>query len=311
MGWTHCPRSINLLDANSVAFRSQHDAFPKGSATGAFVTRYIYKTPFSMNLFAILTYLTSPQTTHQVTILHSAVNRAVEAVNRKETINGIAPEERSPLSEAAVVVAFFGWELVPSASFSRASIRPSSVALPSLPSSAMGNFHASPAQNRALVACQLCQRQVGLWTFTSAVNGHSSTPNSPSPSFSFSGPSLSRQFDVLKEHRPHCPFVVKSTYLPTISIPSRNASSNTPTSASQDLLRPLPFVEGWRALMSVISRSQWRRAVSSTNPGSSIVSTPVSEAGNPFEIVPQDQEVDEVKEIVKDVKSRHGGVSKW
>jgi hypothetical protein len=61
--------------------------------------------------------------------------------------------------------------------------------------------------------------------------------------------------------------------------------------------------------MSVISRSQWRRAVSSTNQGSSIVSTPASEAGNPFEIVPEDQEVDEVKEIVKDVKSRHGGVS--
>lgn len=235
----------------------------------------------------------------------------MEEVNRKETIKRIALEEDSPLSELAVVVAFFGWELVPPPSLSRASIRSSSVALPSLPSIKMGNSHVSPAQNRALVICQLCQRQVGLWTFKSTANGHSSTPNSPSPFCSLSGPNSSRQFDVLKEHRPHCPFVVKSTYLPTISIPSRDTSFNTPTSISQDLLRPLPFVEGWRALMSVISRSQWRRAVSSRNLGSSIVSTPVSEVRNPFEIVSQDQEVDEVKEIVKDVKSRHGGVSKW
>lgn len=41
----------------------------------------------------------------------------------------------------------------------------------------------------------------------------------------------------------------------------------------------------------------------------SSVSTPASEIGSPLEAANDDKEVDEVKEIVKDVKSRHGGVS--
>lgn len=62
--------------------------------------------------------------------------------------------------------------------------------------------------------------------------------------------------------------------------------------------------------MSVIARSQWRRAASTSLLGSSVVSTPASEIASPFDSIVEDQEVDEVKEIVKDVKARHGGVSR-
>jgi len=105
--------------------------------------------------------------------------------------------------------------------------------------------------------------------------------------------------------------VVKSTYLPTISLPSSKEPGN-PT--SMDSSHPHPFVEGWKALMSVVSRSYRRKTAGSKNPfgglSGSISNTLRDENDNDisFEAVSNESDVDQVSEIVKDVKSRHGGV---
>ena len=237
-----------------------------------------------------------PLTAHQTGILVAAVEGAQSDAIRKAAGGADASVEMSFLpDEIAVIVAFFGWD--------RSTPSASTTSTPG-PSSRMSSGLATPltsTSNRVMITCQLCQRQVGLWTF-SAVS-KSSTPSAPS------GPpkvQTGRQFDVLKEHRPHCPFVIKSTYLPTLSLPSKD--SETSTAAAE----PLPFVEGWKALMSVVSRSQWRRTAGTANPfggpPGSLPATPRSENDISFGVVQEDVTSDQVSEIVRDVKSRHGGV---
>jgi Rsm1-like len=205
--------------------------------------------------------------------------------------------------ETAVIVAFFGWDRYsPSAT--------TGTSTPGNSLSRMSSGLATPStstSNRVMITCELCQRQVGLWTFTAASKPTSpETPSAPGPQ----RVQKTRQFDVLKEHRPHCPYVVKTTYLPTISLPSKEIGSIATVDSSQTS----PFVEGWKALMSVISRSQWRRTAGSVNPfggpSNNVLDTPRSETGNEFsfETVPNEVDTDQVSEIVKDVRSRHGGV---
>jgi hypothetical protein len=213
--------------------------------------------------------------------------------------------------EIAIIIAFFGWDRsVPASStLSRTNSVAGSVGL--TPSQS-GPATPSISSGKTILTCQLCQRQVGLWSFGVAP-GPATPPSTPGRSTQ-----TQRQFDVLREHRPHCPYVVKSTYLPTVPVLSKDsAASSTPSTEmktipadSKNLLQPLPFVEGWRALMSVISRSQWRKAstqsVMARMLPPSLPATPQDERGTTFT---SSQETDEVSEIVNDVKTRHGGVS--
>ncbi|KAH7341748.1 C3HC zinc finger-like-domain-containing protein [Rhizoctonia solani] len=109
-----------------------------------------------------------------------------------------------------------------------------------------------------MIQCALCQRRVGLWTFVSPVppsqlpselvTGESvvpavvRTPPSPSP----------RPLDVLREHRTFCPYVIRTTPL---TIPNDE--------------EPSTEVEGWKAIIGIICRSQRRESAgegSTTSP---------------------------------------------
>ncbi|PVG04456.1 zf-C3HC-domain-containing protein [Serendipita vermifera] len=257
-----------------------------------------------------------PLSIQQISILVSAVESAQADMIRKR----VGGESGNPVDltslpgETAIIIAFFGWDRSLPASSNSAksnSVAGSLIPTPSQSGTATPNI----SSGKAIVTCQLCQRQVGLWSFGAASSQSilpPSTPGRPTPT--------QRHFDVLREHRPHCPYVVKSTYLPTAPMLNRDmVSSSTPSpdnkgtlrsSDSKNLLQPLPFVEGWRVLMSVISRSQWRKAstqslVAKMLPPSS-PATPQDERGPTLEAT-SSQEIDEVTEIVKDVKSRHGG----
>ncbi|KAF9522062.1 C3HC zinc finger-like-domain-containing protein [Crepidotus variabilis] len=145
-----------------------------------------------------------------------------------------------------------------------------------------------------LLQCELCQRRIGLWAFSTrklVVNGEGDTPSSPvteinstfgipgTPSTRPKKPLPQRAFDLLKEHRSYCPYTVKSTVIPSLSsppqattnipaTPSRSSlyiTSGSSTSISQITSRsslersssgiPVPgAVEGWRAVLMVVLR---------------------------------------------------------
>lgn len=77
-----------------------------------------------------------------------------------------------------------------------------------------------------------------------------------------------RQLDILREHRPYCPYVVRSTVLPTFPAPpsaaaqqrgdhrrSVSVASMASANSSTSQMNAQPgTVEGWRAVMAVVSR---------------------------------------------------------
>lgn len=132
----------------------------------------------------------------------------------------------------------------------------------SIPPSAPTPRTPNTSRDTSLLHCALCQRRVGLWAFG---------PPTPRPSFPTPPTgegSLAqlhvpqpvarpkRQFDLLKEHRAYCPYVVKSTILPSLPGPSSsipNARMSNP-SLTQLNNYNAGAVEGWRAVLSVLLR---------------------------------------------------------
>ncbi|EAU85305.1 hypothetical protein CC1G_07575 [Coprinopsis cinerea okayama7 len=138
----------------------------------------------------------------------------------------------------------------------------------------------SNKRENTLLQCNLCQRRLGLWAFTSSKDETSKTgedtsngpPSSPttSPSSRLTRPGRTmpqRQFDLLKEHRSYCPYVVKSTVVPTLpsfdpKAPSSGsrASSDRPAAnpglsrSLSTLHNPNAAMEGWRAVLTVLLR---------------------------------------------------------
>ncbi|KAJ6577153.1 C3HC zinc finger-like-domain-containing protein [Mycena capillaripes] len=96
-----------------------------------------------------------------------------------------------------------------------------------------GNFSLTK-RDTALLHCALCQRRVGLWAFAPPTE-----PSTPPPSAR--APAPQRHFDLLKEHRSFCPYVVRSTLVPTL--PAEPVPS--PTAG---------VLEGWRAVLAVVLR---------------------------------------------------------
>jgi hypothetical protein len=125
----------------------------------------------------------------------------------------------------------------------------------------------------SLLQCTLCHRRLGLWAIISTPRANRTTEDSPSTAV----PPKARQLDLLREHRPYCPYVVRSAMIPSLPIAPANAvhtraASSTPSFTSflsssnashtqVDTQQP-GAVEGWRAVLMVVLRyrlGQWQR----------------------------------------------------
>jgi Rsm1-like len=135
----------------------------------------------------------------------------------------------------------------------------------------------------------MCQRRVGLWAFGPGASGEDDRPR--------------RQFDLLKEHRPYCPYVVRSTIVPSLPMPSRySAVLNGAVTSTGTPLSGAPSgqdapVEGWRAILSIVLKCRKRSIV--TRGGNFGAPT-----GSSISLPPEDVEVDRVEALVDGVKKR-------
>ncbi|KAG6844226.1 hypothetical protein H0H87_008674 [Tephrocybe sp. NHM501043] len=143
-----------------------------------------------------------------------------------------------------------------------------------------------------ILQCTLCQRRLGLWAFNPESSKSSAeprhAPTTSTPLRDSTGPEISmesavepsttsptsatsisvaptknvsrqRPFDILKEHRAYCPYVVRSTIVPTLPPPpafNASPSSNSlPRSSSASVLGTQnTTLEGWRAVLTVVLR---------------------------------------------------------
>jgi len=202
-------------------------------------------------------------------------------------------DERQP-SDPAILASLFGWRLVtpghslqqsistPSISRSRASsISRSASPAPShtplshsSPLSAPVKFRvpanlATKPEN-ALFQCELCQRRIGLWAFINkdtevASAAPSTEPLTPTSSQEPAGDKPSsprrqtktlprRSFDLLREHRSYCPYVVRSTVVPSLPTPQGVVPSSTSSSSVSANGSNSNAVEGWKAVLTVVLR---------------------------------------------------------
>jgi hypothetical protein len=177
----------------------------------------------------------------------------------------------------------------------------------------------TPDDKDFTLSCPLCQRRLGLWAFRSSpvssedqhaiFNGHGGTNGDTAPCVPSSPPtrhaSLSsrpinpRPLDVVKEHRSFCPYVARSTPLP--SFPSVMAKSSTAPAGGTKSAAGGPdetLVEGWRAVLSVVGRAGLGARRRRSDIFGPLPSTDTVEEG---------QETADVDSMVESVK--RGGVS--
>lgn len=168
-----------------------------------------------------------------------------------------------------------------------------------------------------LLFCPLCQRRIGLWAFIP--QPHTNGDAIPMPS----GPSSAgettsqprRQLDVLREHRSYCPYVVKSTVLPSPpvlpvirpQIPTTRAESYTlgsNPSLSQVNGQP-QATEGWRAVMSMVLRHGATRKQRLGQSSGLVETHATASSGNASVFVEGEvQELDQVGAMMEGVKAR-------
>ncbi|KAJ7931421.1 zf-C3HC-domain-containing protein [Mycena leptocephala] len=99
-------------------------------------------------------------------------------------------------------------------------------------------------RDTSLVHCALCQRRVGLWAFAPPTEPSTPPPLRPGAR----APPPQRHFDLLKEHRPFCPYVVRSTVVPTLPTATEPAPTASQAQSTAGVL------EGWRAVLTVVLR---------------------------------------------------------
>ncbi|KAN0092853.1 C3HC zinc finger-like domain containing protein [Tylopilus felleus] len=93
-------------------------------------------------------------------------------------------------------------------------------------------------RDASVVYCVLCQRRVGLWGYY--MNGAATPSAQDEPSTSLLH-EHQKEFDLVKEHRSYCPYVVCSSLVPSFS---QSPSADSPGSV----------IEGWRAVLTVVQR---------------------------------------------------------
>lgn len=238
-------------------------------------------------------------------------------------------EDNVEPSETAALVALFGWALPPTDQ--RATTRRTSSAMPSLsrassvvslryeriatpqfapsasqrgsssPASVSAELPPTPAsttdtpqqkRDASLLYCKLCQRRVGLWAFGPQAVEKENRPQ--------------RQFDLLKEHRPYCPYVVRSTIVPNFPMPSGHSAVLNGANGNGNL-QETP-IEGWRALLSIVSKARKRSFYGSNKSAATAGPVLVDGANGSTEsfVNVDDMEVDRVEAMVEGVKKRGG-----
>ena len=197
-------------------------------------------------------------------------------------------------------------------------------------------------KDSTLIQCHLCQRRIGLWAFKHSripvlVSTTDSTESDIADKAAVRARRLSqlpkKDFDLLKEHRSYCPYVVRSTTIPSLSQAATHTIPNPSSADSQDFdfsfrvpnapLYPASesnvdktsVVEGWRAVLTVVLRKglvKRQRQRTRTSLGNQSQQSPdpaenadsQSRAGE--EPINQDDvEADGIQAMVTDVKA-HG-----
>ncbi|KAM6504344.1 zf-C3HC domain containing protein [Amanita muscaria] len=232
--------------------------------------------------------------------------------------NSPSPED-SCLSDNAILASLFGWSIVPftalesssrRTSLSRASsVAPSNASrAPSIPSATNNPYYETPStlasismvslnrtntlsRENTMLYCLLCQRRVGLWAFAPQTGkGESTTQADTSPRRKATP---QRPFDLLKEHRSFCPYVVRSTPVPSL-----------PATQGQEIIGRTSFdsdsmnVEGWRAILTIVLRYGIKQRV--------VYDILNNQAPTQNTETDEPTEVDNVKAMVTNVKSRGG-----
>jgi hypothetical protein len=94
------------------------------------------------------------------------------------------------------------------------------------------------SRDASLVYCVLCQRRVGLWGYPGS---EATTPSVHDEHSTSASREHQKEFDLVKEHRSYCPYIVCSSVVPLFS--------HSPAAA------PLGnAIEGWRAVLTVVQR---------------------------------------------------------
>lgn len=203
--------------------------------------------------------LTIVQSPVQVTALQAVIS-AFRPQLAPDDETGTRSEDATSLSEAAVLISLFGWSVSaqPPRMPSRANSLRSKISSPALSraSSVVPEVQTPLRVFKAdtLLECHLCQRKIGLWAFAppSVVVDHNETTatSTPSPSRKLHR----RQFDLLQEHRSYCPYVVKSSVVPSLPALPTGSSHVRSSSSSSQLNGNDHAMEGWRAFLTVIMR---------------------------------------------------------
>ncbi|KAH9987303.1 C3HC zinc finger-like-domain-containing protein [Russula compacta] len=198
-----------------------------------------------------------------------------------------------------------------------------------IPWSPRGSVAPERRGDTSVLHCSLCHRRLGLWAVGLAPRANRHTDGNSGQAL----PQTARQIDLLREHRPYCPYVVRSTTVPSLPVALTNAThtrvpSSTPSftsflssssisRAQVDMQQP-GAVEGWRAVLMVVLRyrmGQWQRRKASKGvtehvdgePDTSQYQQSVEAPVPPPEIGEESWvEVDPVEAMVEGVKSRGG-----
>lgn len=231
-------------------------------------------------------------------------------------LEGEQPIETGPPSEQAILTSLFGWRIVSTTNQdsprSKLSFSKSYTPTPGSPGCSISRastpscdtsvkFGLSSNRRDTLLHCTLCQRRIGLWTFLPDTIGLTSGGNTDRPTSTSQKTIRQRQFDLVYEHRSYCPYVVRSTAIPTLPVPL----SHPELPGSDNQYRPIQLyhdgtMEGWRAVLTVVLRFNWGQKHISDY---SILATE-GESNKEYESA---MEVKEVKAMIAGVKSR--GVS--
>lgn len=228
--------------------------------------------------------------------------------------------------------------------------RPSGLRFSSAVTDGLHRTETQKDRDSALLYCALCQRKVGLWAFKSSPSEpsvpatptrnatsskHPTVPATPSRAARRISQLPKRQLDLLKEHRSYCPYVARSTSIPSLpsyapsastlatgprpptpsrsnSLPSFNfsfAPRNAPPYPAPDPIDP-SSVEGWRAVLTVVlrsgfSRRQRMKSLNLSRPGVQDESTGTTNQGVQEDEDPDRMEVDGIHAMVEGVKA-HG-----